>query len=262
MITAYPNQAKAQLAAGKLAIGMVLRQARTVDIAAIAKTCGFDWFSIDMEHGAFDVDTAAQIVAAALPLGITPIVRVPGPEPYHVARLLDAGAQGIIVPHVDDADAACQAVCHCKYPPLGERSIAGALPQLRFQNAPGREATTAVNRETLLAVMLESRRSLDNAGAIAAVPGVDILLIGINDLCEALGVPGDFGAPAVEDAIRHVVAACRDAGVHAGMSGIHDPLLAKKYVDIGMRFIGGGTDQSFLIAAGRQRATFLRSLKE
>ena len=261
MITAYPNHAKAQLAAGKLALGMVLRQARTVDIAAIAKTCGFDWFSIDMEHGAFDVDTAAQIVAAALPVGITPIVRVPGPEPYHGARLLDAGAQGVIVPHVDDADAARAAVANCKYPPLGARSIAGVLPQLRFQNAPGREATASVNQETLLAVMLESRDSIDNAASIAAVPGVDVLLIGINDLCETLGVPGDFGAPAVEQALGRVVAACRGAHIHAGMSGVHDPVLAKKYIDMGMRFIGGGTDQSLLMAGARQRAGFLRSLE-
>jgi 2-keto-3-deoxy-L-rhamnonate aldolase RhmA len=262
MSAAYANHAKAQLAAGRLAIGMVLRQARTVDIAAIARTCGFDWFSIDMEHGAFDVDIEAQIVAAALPVGITPIVRVPGPEPYHFSRLLDAGAQGVIVPHVDDADAARKAVAHCKYPPLGERSIAGVLPQLRFQNMPGRQATESVNDETLLAVMLESRAGLDNAAAIAAVPGVDILLIGINDLCEALGVPGDFGAPAVAEALAHVVAACRSAGVHAGMSGVHDPVLAKKYVGMGMRFIGGGTDQSFLIAGARQRAGFLRSLED
>src|SRR5438128_1837719 len=88
MNTVYPNHAKRRLASGKLAIGMVLRQARTVDIGATAKTCGFDWFSIDMEHGSFDVDTAAQIVSAALPVGITPIVRVPGQEPHYASRLL------------------------------------------------------------------------------------------------------------------------------------------------------------------------------
>jgi 2-keto-3-deoxy-L-rhamnonate aldolase RhmA len=257
-MVAYPNYAKRQLAAGKLSIGMVLRQARTVDIAQIAKTCGFDWFSVDMEHGAFNVDTAAQMVAAALPLGVTPLVRVTGPD---AGRLLDAGAQGLIVPHVDDEAAAHAAVALCKYPPAGGRSLAGILPQLRFESAPARTGTDAVNAETLLAVMLESRAGIDNAAAIARVPGVDVLLVGINDLCDALGVPGDFGHIAVEDAFRHIVAACRAAGVHAGMSGIHDPALAKRYVGMGVRFIGGGTDQSFLVAGARQRAGFLRSLE-
>ena len=91
-MNAYPNHTKHQLAAGKLALGMGLRQARTCDIAAIAKTSGFDWLFIDMEHSSLDVDTAAQIANAALAVGITPIVRVPGKEHHHASRLLDAGA--------------------------------------------------------------------------------------------------------------------------------------------------------------------------
>ena len=90
---AYPNHTKRELAAGKLALGLGVRQARTVDIAAIGKTCGFEWLFIDMEHSSLDVDTAAQIASAALPLGITPIVRVPGKEHHHASRLLDNGAQ-------------------------------------------------------------------------------------------------------------------------------------------------------------------------
>ena len=95
------NQTKRRLAAGKIVLGMGVRQARTVDIAAIARSAGFDWLFIDMEHGSMDVDMAAQLASAALATGVTPLVRVPGKEHYHATRVLDAGAQGIVVPHVD-----------------------------------------------------------------------------------------------------------------------------------------------------------------
>ena len=119
----YPNHTKQQLDAGKLALGMGMRALRTVDAGMIAKTCGFDWLFIDMEHSAMDVDLASQVAIAALPLGITPIVRVPGKEHHHASRLLDSGAQGIVVPHVDTVEEAERVVAHCKYPPVGHRSV-------------------------------------------------------------------------------------------------------------------------------------------
>src|SRR3990170_3622725 len=98
------NQTKKRLAAGELALGMGARQARTVDIATVAKTCGFDWLFIDMEHSSMDVDLASQLAMASLGAGITPLVRVPGHEHYHASRLLDNGAQGIVAPHVDTVE--------------------------------------------------------------------------------------------------------------------------------------------------------------
>ncbi|MFM9971028.1 MAG: HpcH/HpaI aldolase family protein [Burkholderiales bacterium] len=259
-MSAYPNRAKSRLAAGELALGMVLRQARTVDIAALAVTAGFDWFSIDMEHSTIDVDTAAQIVCAALPAGITPLVRVPGEASHHASRLLDAGAQGIIFPHINSPEDARRAVAQCLYPPMGTRSYAGIQAQLAFRSTPVTEATRQVNEQTLVVAMLESVAAIDHAEAIAAVPGVNALLIGINDLCDELGVPGKFGDPKVEEAFARVIAACAKHRVSPGMSGVHDPVLAKKYISMGMRFIGGGTDQSFLMAGASQRAAFLRGL--
>src|SRR5712671_633918 len=150
---AYPNHTKRELAAGKLALGLGVRQARTVDIAAIGKTCGFEWLFIDMEHSSLDVDTAAQIASAALPLGITPIVRVPGKEHHHASRLLDNGAQGIVVPHVDTVEEAQRAVAYCKYPPVGHRSVMGILPQFAYRSVPVGESTTVANRETFVCVM-------------------------------------------------------------------------------------------------------------
>ena len=102
------NAALAKLRSGELSIGIGLRQARTVDIGKAMKTAGFDWLFIDMEHNAMDVDIAVQISVAAQDAGIAPIVRVPGHEHYHATRVMDGGAQGIVVPHVDDAETAAQ----------------------------------------------------------------------------------------------------------------------------------------------------------
>jgi 2-keto-3-deoxy-L-rhamnonate aldolase RhmA len=259
-MTAVPNQAKRQLQAGQLALGLILRQARTVDIAAIARACGFDWISIDMEHTSLDMDTAAQIAAAALPGGITALVRIPGKEPHHATRLLDAGTQGVIMPHVDTAEDAAYFVDHCLYPPLGHRSIASTQPQLGFQTVSGEKAMSAVNAETLIVAMLETPKAIDNAAAIAKVNGVDVLLIGTHDLCAEMGVSGQFGDPKLKDAYRRVTAACKAHGKYAGMAGLHDPKLAAEFVEMGVRLIGGVTDLSFLMAGARQRATFLRGL--
>jgi len=260
-MSAYPNHTRRQLAEGKLAIGMGLRIARSVDIATIGKTCGYDWLFIDMEHSSMDLDAAAQIAMASLPVGITPIVRVPGKEHHHASRILDSGAQGIVVPHVDTAEEAERAVSYCKYPPIGHRSAMGVLPQFGYRPVPVAEALPAANEETLVIVMVETPQAIANVDAIAAVPGLDVVLIGTNDLCAELGIAGKFGDPQVEDAYRKVIAACRKHGKHPGMGGVYEPKLMEKYIGYGMRFILSGGDLGFLMAGARERANLLHGLK-
>jgi 4-hydroxy-2-oxoheptanedioate aldolase len=256
-----PNHTKRRLAAGDVTLGMGVRQSRTVDIATVAKTCDFDWLFIDMEHSSMDLDAAAAIATAALPVGITPIVRVPGKEHHHSSRILDSGAQGIVVPHVDTAEEAQRAVSYCKYPPVGHRSAMGVLPQFAYKPVPVADALPAANEETLVVVMVETPQAIANVDAIAAVPGLDVVLIGSNDLCAELGIPGKFGDPQVEDAYRKVVAACRKHGKHPGMGGVYEPRLMEKYIGYGMRFILSGGDLSFLMAGARERANLLHGLK-
>src|SRR5262249_21027858 len=121
------NSAKQRLAANQPAVGFNIRQSRTVDAAQIAKTCGFDWLFIDMEHGALDLETAAQTGGGVLAAGTAPFVRVPGFEHHPAPRALDAGALGVVVPHVDPADQARRIADQCRFPPNGHRSIVGAL---------------------------------------------------------------------------------------------------------------------------------------
>jgi len=257
----FPNHTRQQLDAGKLALGMGMRALRTADAGMIAKTCGFDWLFIDMEHSALDVDTASQVAIASLAVGITPIVRVPGKEHHHASRLLDSGAQGIVVPHVDTVAEAERVVSHCKYPPVGHRSVVGALPQFAYEPTPVADTVRIANAETLVIVMLETPKAIENADAIAAVPGIDVVLIGTNDLCAELDIPGQFADPRVEDAYRKVIAACKKHNKHPGMGGVYDQPLMAKYIGYGMRFILSGGDLSFLMAGGKARTAFLRDVK-
>jgi 2-keto-3-deoxy-L-rhamnonate aldolase RhmA len=259
-VTAIRNSALERLDAGELAIGVGLRQARTVDIGKIMKTCGFDWLFVDMEHSALSIDTAVQICVAAQDAGIAPIVRVPGFQHFHATRALDGGAQGVVVPHVDTPEMARKMVENCRYPPVGHRSVIGALPQIDFDSRPLGEATAEVNASTLLVMMIETPRAVDNADAIAAVEGVDALLVGTNDLCMEMGIPGQVGAPEVVEAQRRVVEACLAHGKHPGVGGVYDPPLMERCVDMGMRFILAGSDISFMMAAAKERGAFLREL--
>jgi 2-keto-3-deoxy-L-rhamnonate aldolase RhmA len=256
----YPNHTKRRLAEGRIAIGLGLHQSRLVDIGAIGKACGFDWLFIDMEHSGLDIGTASQIASAALPLAITPIVRVPGKEHHHASRLLDCGAQGIVVPHVDTLDEARNAVSFCRYAPLGDRSLYGQQPQFRYANVPIVEAMRLANEETLVVIMLETAAAVAQADAMAAVPGVDVVMIGTNDLCADLGIPGLYGDPKIVAAYEAVIGACRRHGKTPGMGGIVDHGLLERYIGKGMRFVLAGNDTGFLMAGARERANFLNGL--
>lgn len=254
------NHTRRQLEQGELALGMGLRQARTVDIAQIARTCDFDWLFIDMEHNSMSMDVAAQICAAALGVGITPMIRVPAHEPFHSTRLLDTGAQGIVVPHVDDAQQARRVVDFCRFPPLGHRSIPGGLPQTRFAALPVTETVSLINGETLVVVMIETVEGLRNVEEIAAVEGIDALLVGCTDMAAELGITGQLGHPKVGDAIDKVVAACRRHGKTPGVGGVYDEALMREYVAKGARLILSGSDLAFLMAGARSRSAMLRSI--
>jgi 2-keto-3-deoxy-L-rhamnonate aldolase RhmA len=260
-MSTVPNHALRQLRAGRLAIGMGLRNARTVDIAQIAKTCGYDWLFIDCEHSSMDLDTAAQISSASLAVGVTPVVRVPGLEHWHSSKILDNGAQGIVVPHVDSAQEAKRVASACRYPPIGHRSMGGGLQQLGFASMPVGEAARIVNEETLVVVMIESPQGVANCEEIASVPGIDALLIGTNDLCFEMGIPGQFNDAKVADAYKRVIAACRKHGKFPGMGGMYTPELLERHIKMGVQLILSGSDFSLLMQAGTARASLVRGFE-
>ncbi|HKX38978.1 MAG TPA: aldolase/citrate lyase family protein [Burkholderiales bacterium] len=259
---AIPNHALRQLRAGKLAIGLGVQKARTVDIGLMAKTCGFDWLFIDGEHGALDLDTASQIATAALPLGVTPVVRVAGFEHWHASRILDNGAQGIVFPHVDSSEEATKVANACRFPPVGKRSMGGGLAQVEYKSMPIGEVARLVNEETLVVAMIESPSGVANCEEIAAVKGIDALLIGTNDLCFEMGIPGQFNDPRVAEAYKKVIAACRKHGKFPGMGGLYTPELLERHIGMGAQLILSGSDFSFLMQAGAARAQLVRGFEK
>ena len=259
-MTHIRNIARERLEAGELAIGMGVRQARSVDIGKIMKTCGYDWLFIDMEHGSMSVDDTVQISIAAADAGITPIVRVPGFQHFHATRVLDGGALGVVFPHVDTAEIANELANFCRYPPRGHRSVVGALPQIDFRSLPVSEAAQAINNAVLVVVMLESPEAIERVEEIAAVDGVDVLLVGTGDLCMEMGIPGQVDSPKVVQAYEKLIAACHRNGKYPGLGGVYKPELMESYIGMGMRFILSSNDLAMMMAASTERASFLRGL--
>ena len=252
------NAAKERLAAGQLALGIILRQARTVDIAPAMKAAGYDWMFLDLEHNSMDLDTAVQISVAALGAGIAPVARVPAGQLWLATRLLDGGALGIVVPHVDTPEEAQTIAAALRYPPHGHRSVGGGLPHLAYERHPLAETCAAINDATMIVVMLETPRAIAHAAAIAAVPGIDSLLIGTNDLAMELDIPGGFGDERIVAAYQAVIDACRKHGKHAGVGGIADRALLKRYIEMGVRLVLPGSDLGFLQEAAGAAATAMR----
>jgi len=249
------NTVKEKLARDEIVASITVRLVRGVEIAGLAKAAGFDSLYVDVEHSSFSLETTSQICIAALAAGVTPFVRVPSPRPEHVSRALDAGALGVIAPHIETPAEARAVVAAAKYPPLGERSMGGVLPHLGYRAFPAAEANAAMNEATMVIVQFETAAALERADEIAAVEGVDLVLMGTNDLLADMGLAGQYEHARVREAYAHTIAACRRHGKHVGVGGLSTrPQLAAEFVKMGARYVSTGTDLAFLLAAATEKA--------
>ena len=254
------NVAREKLEVGQLSLGVGIRMTRSVEVAKAMAVAGFDWLFLDMEHGVMSLEACAQISTAALDAGIAPIARVPNGQYSIATRALDNGALGIVVPHVDTAAEARECVEKLKYPPVGHRSMGGIGPHYGLRGASVGDAAKALNGANLTVVMLETPTAIANADEIAAVPGVDVLLIGTNDLCAEMGIHGDFGNDRVADAYARMIAAARKHNKFPGMAGIYNESIMQRYIDMGARFILSGQDAAFMMAGATSRTSALRKM--
>jgi 4-hydroxy-2-oxoheptanedioate aldolase len=249
------NVVKEKLARNEVVASMTIRLTRGVEIARMAKTAGFDMIYIDLEHSTMTLDATGQICLAALSAGVAPMVRVPANTPEYIQRVLDGGALGIIAPGIGSAAEAREVVKAAKYPPLGERGAGGALPHLEYRSFPTVEANAAMNHATMVIVQFESADAVEQAEEIAAVEGVDMVLIGVNDLLASMGLAGQLEHPKVRDAYSRTIAACRKHGKHVGVGGLSTkPKLAAEFIAMGARMLSTGTDIQFLQAAMNEKA--------
>lgn len=235
-----------------LALGV--RSSRTPEIARLAKASGHDVIWIDLEHSAISIDDATQICATALDVGLTPFVRVPEREYGVIGRLLDCGAVGIIAPRIESAQQAADLVAACRFPPAGHRSAIGTLPHVGYQRMSVAAFNETMNRSTLLKVLIESAAGIENIAQIAAVPGIDFLGIGTNDLTAELGVPGQHQHPRVRQAHEHALAACSAAGKPLAIGGIPDSAYSAELIRSGAApFLMTGIDTDMLLSIAQAR---------
>ncbi|MBD8219204.1 2-dehydro-3-deoxyglucarate aldolase [Microbacterium sp. CFBP 13617] len=221
-------------------------------VAEVAAGSGLDWLLIDMEHSATSIEQVLvqlQVVAA---YPITPVVRVPANDVVTIKRVLDVGAQNLIVPMVSSADEARAAVAATRYPPQGVRGVGSALARsARWNRIDGYLAEAA--EHVSLTVQIETTAGVAAAAEIAAVEGVDAVFVGPSDLSASMGLLGQQSHPEVVAAVHAVFAAARDAGTPVGVNAF-DPAVAEAYLDAGADFVAVGADVALLARASEALA--------
>jgi len=249
-----------RLAAGQSLLSLGIRTARTPDIVRMAATCGYDVVWIDLEHSMMSLETACLLAQTARDIGLAAWVRPPEQDYGAIGRLLDGGASGIIATHIATADDARKAVASCRYPPRGERSQNALLPQLAFERMPAAKRVEVVDRQTVLQVLIESEEGVRNAEAIAAVDGVDLIALGLNDLSSQLGCIGQPRHPEIMSACRHVAKAVRRQGKQLVVGGVTDPEHFNELVELGVAPLAfAAIDTEILIEALDGRAAKWRA---
>lgn len=251
------NPVKAALAAGGSAHGAMVFEFFSPGLPQICANAGADFVLYDMEHTGLSFETLKTQVALCRGLPPVPLVRVPRGEYHFIARALDVGALGVMVPMVGSADEAAAIVACTRYPPEGRRGAAFGFAHDDYEGGDVAAKIAAIHARTLVIPQIETAEGLANVEAIAAVPGVDALWVGHFDLTNFLGIPGQFRHPDYLAAIRRIVAAC-DAHGKAPAFLATDDAWAREYKAYGFRLFAYGVDQAMLQGALKHGLALLR----
>ena len=224
-------------------------------VAEILARAGFDWLLVDMEHGTFTIQDIQQIVQAAETY-CPCIVRAPSDDDVWIKQILDAGADGILIPHVQSAEQAKRIVRSSKYPPEGTRSVGISKAQgygLAFQ-----EYIDRANDDIAVVMQVEDTEGVRNIDSILRESGVDAVFIGPYDLSASMGKPGSVKDDDVLEHIETVRAACERAAVPVGIFGV-DAEAVKPFIDRGFTLIAAGADILLFAGAAKDTIKKLRS---
>jgi len=207
----------------------------------LASLMGFDGLWLDLEHHAHSLETAQNLMRAAR-VGTSDVLARPAKGEFmRLARLLEAGAQGIMYPRCDSAAEASEVVKWAKFPPLGKRGCDGGNPDMPYLSMRLDDYLEEANRQTFIVIQLEEQHSVDRAEEIAAVGGVDVIFLGPGDFSSLSGFPGQFDHPRIAEATAHIAAAARRTGKHWGMP-VASSEQARIAIDQGARFLASGAD--------------------
>jgi 2-keto-3-deoxy-L-rhamnonate aldolase RhmA len=254
------NTTRERLAKGEVVYGCGLQVYRAPEIPRLFAAAGFDYVFIDMEHGSFNLETAHDMITACKLAGITPIVRVGELQYTLCARLLDQGAQGIILPRVEEPAVLEEALSWMRFPPLGKRGFGINPTMVDYEMRSMPEVIEHQNRETLTVVQFETVRAVEAADELLSLKGLDVMMIGPADLSIALGVPGQFDSPVLIETVDRMIAKCNQHGVVPGIQ-TRGVAMAKFWADRGMRFVGVAAEHVFLMEKCKEAITALRTAK-
>jgi len=253
------NQTREKMARGETALGCGLQSYRSAEIARTFAAAGFDYIFIDMEHGAFDLETVQDVIRASNDTGITPIVRV-GELLYSlVARLLDSGAQGIILPRVEDPALLREALSWMRFPPEGKRGYGVNPTMLGYEAATFPQVIEHQNRNILSVVQFETTTAMERADELLSLAGVNVAMVGPADLSISLGIPGQFENPLLVSTIDALIAKCNQHGVVPGIQ-TRSLAMSKFWAARGMRFIGTAAEHALLLEKSKETVSALRAV--
>ena len=248
-----PNPIKQRLAHGGTSYGTMAFEFFTPGFPQIVAAAGADFLLLDMEHSGIGMETVKAQIALCRGLDVVPMVRVPATQYHFIARALDAGALGVMVPMVETVEQAQSIVAATRYPPLGRRGAAfGVAAHDDYRDGPVADKIAAIHERTLTICLIETAEGLANVDAIAAVPGVDVCWLGHFDMTNFLGIPAQFDHPRYQDAVERILAACRRHGKTPGFMA-SDAKWAREYQARGFRMIAYSLDVILLrdaLAAG------------
>ena len=243
MPASRPNL-RARLRAGETTYGVFLNLGSPL-AAELCARGGCDWLIIDLEHGAASEADLLEHLYAIGATDTAAIVRPASGERLRIGRALDYGADGIMVPRIDTAEQAREAISFLRWPPDGTRGLA-LLTRGAELGEVAHSSISALNQRVIGVIQVESPQAVANAGEVAAIDGVDVLFVGPTDLSHSMGMPGRFDDPEFVDALRTVVAAADAHGKTAGIL-LRDAATLQTYRDLGFRFIGLGSDGAFVV---------------
>ena len=253
------NPVKATLASGGYAFGAMIFELFAPGVPQSCRNAGADFVLYDMEHTGVSFETLKTQFALCRGLPLVPMARVPRGEYHFIARALDVGAMGVMVPMVGTAEEAAHVVACTRYPPQGRRGAAFGFAHDDYEGSADVAAKiAALNARTMVIAQIETSEGLANVERIAAVPGVDALWIGHFDLTNFMGIPGQFKHPDYLAAVDRVVAACEANGKTAAFLTTDDGWV-RDYATKGFRLFAYGVDQLMLQQALGSGLTALRA---
>jgi len=252
------NLVRGLMADGKVAIGTMISDVRSPAVAQIMAGAGLDFIMLDMEHGAYDISQVADIIKVTRLSGLTPMVRVPDCQYHLIARVLDAGAQAVMVPRIETVEQVKLAADAMRYPPFGKRGASVGKGHNEYLSAPLKEFIEHSNREVMLILQIERTLAVKHIDDLLSVPGVDAALVGPNDLSISLGIPGELQNPMIQNAIQTVVDTCTRHGV---ISGLHvgGTKVLRHWMSRGMKLIMCSSDVHMLRDGAREIVRELRN---